>query len=195
MKLKAFFFLLILIVTSGCGRKLPLETDLSKLHITLINQDSSQVAFPDYLKGKIFILSLIFTNCPDICPLIVNNMQRIQNRLIKERIDSINFVSISFDPDRDKPSVLKEFVELREIDTKSWLFLTGNKGDIDSLRRLLKFLAIAGDTTKTTEGKLNYYFVHTDRIFLIDKDLKVRKHYKGSEVNLDEIITDIKLLK
>jgi protein SCO1 len=189
-----FLFSLIIILQYGCRSKLPVETDLSGLHFKMLNQDSSLIAFPDYLKGKVFIICLIYTNCPDICPLIVNNMQRIQNRLFKEKIEDVNLVSVSFDPGRDRPSVLKEFTELREINTKSWQFLTGNQSDIDSLRKRLRFLVIADDTTKTTEGKLNYYFVHTDRIFLIDKDLKVRNHYKGSEVNLDEITEDVKLL-
>jgi|WetSurMetagenome_2_1015567.scaffolds.fasta_scaffold116170_3 protein SCO1 len=187
-------FSVIIISLYGCGKKLPIETDLAKLHFKTLNQDSSLVAFPDYLKGKVFILSLIYTNCPDVCPLIVNNMQRIQNRLFKEKIDNVNFVSISFDPYRDKPSVLKDFAALREIDTKSWQFLTGNQSDIDSLRRHLKFLTIAGDTIKTVNGKLSYNFVHTDRIFLVGKDLAVRKYYKGSEINLDDIVTDIQLL-
>ena len=189
-----FLFSLIIILQYGCVKKLPVETDLSRLHFKMLNQDSSLIDFPDYLKGKVFILSLIYTNCPDICPLIVNNMQRIQNRLLKEKIEGVNLVSVSFDPARDKPFVLKEFAALREIDTRSWQFLTGNQSDIDSLRSQLKFLAIADDTKKNAKGNLNYYFVHTDRIFLIDRDLNVRNHYKGSEVNPDEITKDVKLL-
>jgi protein SCO1/2 len=184
------FFLLNL----GCSKKLTIETDLEQSHFKMLNQDSSQVIFPDYVKGKVSILSLIFTNCPDICPLIINNMQRIQRRLLKDGISNINFISVSFDPGRDKPSVLREFAELREIETTNWQFLTGEQRDIDSLRKQLKFLAIAGDTTKIKKRKLSYFFVHTDRIYLIDKELKVRKHYKGSEVNLDEIAEDVKLL-
>lgn len=197
MKMKNEILLLLIFILAffiGCSSKLPFEMDLSNLHFKMVNQDSSGVNFPDYLKGKISIIGLIYTNCPDVCPLITNNMQRIQRSLIKQGMDDINFVSVSFDPERDKPSVLKEFAELREIKTIHWQFLTGKQSDIDSLRRQLRFLAIAGDTTKTSSGKLSYSFVHTDRIYLMDKNLKVRKYYKGSEVNLDEITEDVKLL-
>ena len=189
-------FLLILMDTFfiGCGSKRPIETDLSNLHFHMINQDSTNIKFPDYLKGKIAIIGLIYTNCPDVCPLITNNMQRIQRSLIQQGMENINFVSVSFDPERDKPSVLKEFALLREISTDHWQFLTGKHSDIDTLRRRLRFLAIAGDTIKTSDGKINYSFVHTDRIYLMDKDLKVRKYYKGSDVNLDEIAEDVKKL-
>ncbi|MCX6150400.1 MAG: SCO family protein [Ignavibacteriales bacterium] len=197
-KNKKYWILIIIFLFElfffGCGRKLPVETDLSQLHFKMMNQDSILVVFPDYLKGKPAILGMIFTNCPDVCPLITNNMQRIQKRLMKTGIKEINFVSITFDPMRDKPSVLKDFAELREIETSHWQFLTGEQSDIDSLRRRLKYLAIAGDSTKTADGKLSYFFVHTDRIYLIDQDARVRKYYKGSEVNLDEIAADIKLL-
>jgi protein SCO1/2 len=196
MKTKNEILLLIFIPAFfvGCSSKLPVEMDLSSLHFKMVNQDSSGINFPDYLKGKIAIIGLIYTNCPDVCPLITNNMQRIQRSLIKQGINDINFVSVSFDPGRDRPSVLKEFAELREIKTNHWQFLTGKQSDVDTLRRHLRFLAIAGDTTKTSSGKLSYSYVHTDRIYLLDKDLKVRKYYKGSEVNLDEIVGDVKKL-
>lgn len=189
-----FILIFILVFFSGCGSKLPVETDLNNLHFKMVNQDGTVIIFPDYLKGKAAILGLIYTNCPDVCPLITNNMQRIQCRLINEGLSNVNFVMVSFDPGRDKPSVLKEFAALREINTNRWQFLTGEQRDIDSLRRQLKFLAIAGDTTKTSSGKLNYSFVHSDKIYLMDKDLKVRKYYKGSEINLDEITEDVKKL-
>ena len=197
MKMKNSNWLLLIfipVILCGCGSKLPVEMDLSNMHFKMISQDSSGVSFPDYLRGNVAIIGLIYTNCPDVCPLITNNMQRIQRRLNKLGLINVNFVSVSFDPGRDKPSVLKEFAELREINTEHWKFLTGRQSDIDSLRRQLRFLAIAGDTTKTSSGKLDYSFVHTDRIYLMDKDLKVRKYYKGSIVNLDEIAKDVKIL-
>jgi protein SCO1/2 len=197
MKTKIKILLLLTFVLTffiGCGSKMPVEADLRNLHFQMVNQDSSNIEFPDYLKGKIAIIGLIYTNCPDVCPLITNNMQRIQRSLIKLGVKNVNFVSVSFDPERDKPSVLKEFALLREIKTDHWQFLTGKLSDIDTLRRHLRFLAIAGDTTKTSDGKINYSFVHTDRIYLMDKDLKVRKYYKGSDINIDDITGDVKKL-
>jgi protein SCO1/2 len=57
-----------------------------------------------------------------------------------------------------------------------------------------KIFAIAGDTTFTESGEPVYFFVHTDRITLIDQQGNIRKEYSGSRINLDEIVSDIKYL-
>lgn len=188
----ALFFLALF--TSGCKDKLPVKDDLSKAHYDLLNQDSSRVVFPENVKGKVVVLGLIFTHCPDICPLITNNMERIQQEVKKGNMNDVSFVSISFDPLRDKPSVLKEYAEVREIDMTNWVFLTGRQSEVDSLKKQLHYVAIAGDTTYSESGEPSYFFVHTDRITLMDKDGRVRREYKGSSVNVDDVMKDIKTL-
>lgn len=189
--LPLFFFLAL--VNSGCKDKLPVKDDLSKAHYDFLNQDSSRIVFPENVKGKVVVLGLIFTHCPDICPLITNNMERIQQEVKKGNMNDVSFVSISFDPLRDKPSVLKEYAEVREIDMTNWVFLTGRKSEIDSLKKQLHYVAIAGDTTYSG-GEPSYFFVHTDRITLMDKKGRVRQEYKGSSVNVDDVMKDIKTL-
>jgi protein SCO1/2 len=158
----------------------------------LVNQDSAVVEFPDYLKGKIAVMGFIFTNCPDICPLTTNNMQRIKAELEKENIKDVLFVSLSFDPARDKPFVLKDYARIRNIDLKGWQFLTGKQSVIDTIKKKMHFFAVAADTSYSEDGKKYYFFVHTDRISLIDKQGRVRKNYKGSTINIGEIVNDIK---
>lgn len=187
-------FILFFLVFFGCKKKLPVEDDISGSHFTLLNEDSVQVSFPGYLKGQITVMGFIFTNCPDICPLTTNNMQRLQKKLQEENIAGVSFVSLSFDPKRDRPWVMKQFAEVRGIDFKEWHFLTGEQSVIDSIKRKMHFFAIAADTSYSEEGTPYYFFVHTDRISLIDREGKVRKNYKGSTVNLDEIMQDIKSL-
>ncbi|MGE5431481.1 MAG: SCO family protein [Syntrophomonadaceae bacterium] len=178
----------------GCKDKMPVKDDLSGARYDLLTQDSTSVSFPQDMKGRVVILGLIFTHCPDICPLITNNMERIQQEAKKENIGDVAFVSISFDPLRDKPSVLKEYADVREIDMKNWTFLTGRQGEIDSLKKQLHYVAIAGDTTYSETGEPSYFFVHTDRITLMDKEGRIRQEYKGSKVNVEEVMKDIKTL-
>ncbi|MCU7491819.1 MAG: SCO family protein [Ignavibacteria bacterium] len=182
------------LILFGCKDKLPVKDDLSGAKYDLLTQDSTRATFPANVKGKVVVLGLIFTHCPDICPLITNNMERIQQEAKKEDLSGVSFVSISFDPLRDKPSVLKEYADVREIDMKNWIFLTGRPGEIDSLKKQLHYVAIAGDTTYSETGEPSYFFVHTDRITLMDKEGKVRQEYKGSNVNVEEVMKDIKAL-
>jgi len=178
-----------------CSNDFEIVDDLSKTNYKLVDQNNAPQVFPKLAKGKITVIGYIFTNCPDICPLTTNNMRLIQERLKKEKIDNVQFVSISFDPLQDKPETLKKFAEIRNLDLSNWIFLTGEKPVIDSLMSRVKILAVKSDSTVFKDGRKIYYYVHTDRIQLMDQENRILKNYKGSSINIDEIINDIKKIK
>jgi len=64
---------------------------------------------------------------------------------------------------------------------------------IDSLLKVSEVFAIPSDTSFVA-GEEKVTFIHTDRIMLIDGDLRIRKNYPGSTINIDEIIDDIQKL-
>lgn len=191
VKTSALFIIMLII---GCSDRLDVIEDLTESEYHLLDSDSNNVVFPNYLEGKIGIVGYIFTNCPDICPLTTNNMRLIQEKLHSENINDIQFVSISFDPETDKPSILKKFAGIRNLDLNNWKFLTGNKSTIDRLMSKVGVMAIVGDSTVFESGEKIYYFIHTDRIQLIDGEGKIRKNYLGSAINIDEIVEDVKSL-
>lgn len=198
---KYFYSLLLLSLTiiisvfsSGCGGKSFPKDQKILSSFTLINQDSSKVVFPDDFKNKVIVMGFIYTHCPDVCPLTVNNMKMMQEKLKKEGKKDVDFVALSFDPNRDTPHTLKEYADVRNIDLSNFQFLTGSKSEIDSLIKIMHVIAIKGDTTTSPEGDKTYYMIHTDRISLIDKDGNVRKNYKGSAANVDSVVDDVKSL-
>lgn len=191
--LSALLLNLMLIVS--CKDNLPLDKDLTKKSYQLINQDSANVTFPDVIKGHITVLGFIYTHCPDICPMTTHNMYLTEKRLKEQGIDDVKFVGISFDPDRDTPEVLTKFAEIRDISFKNWILLTGKKEIIEDLLKRFDVKAIKTDQTVDEEGNPEYSIMHTDRISLVDENGILRKNYKGSTINLDEIIEDIKTLK
>ncbi|MGB5289638.1 MAG: SCO family protein, partial [Ignavibacteriaceae bacterium] len=182
--------LLNLMLIVSCKDNLPLDKDLTKKSYQLINQDSANVTFPDVIKGHITVLGFIYTYCPDICPMTTHNMYLTEKRLKEQGIDDVKFVGISFDPDRDTPEVLTKFAEIREISFKNWMLLTGNKEIIEDLLRRFDVKAIKTDQTVDEEGNPEYSMMHTDRISLVDENGILRKNYKGSTLNLEEIIED-----
>lgn len=183
------------IIISACTEKLPVVDDLGNSRFNLIDQQKSKKLFPEFVKGKLVVVNYIFTNCPDICPLSTNNMRMIQERLKKEKIDGVEFVSISFDPQQDSPEVLEKFAAIRNLDLKNWAFLTGEKREIDSLMQKIGIVAVVGDSTVFKDGRKIFYYTHTDRIQLMDKEGRIRKNYKGSSINVEEIVADIKSLR
>ena len=191
--INVFLIFLIIIFTSACENNLPLSEKISNYQ--LIDQDSSKVIFPDLAKGKISVVGYIFTNCPDICPLTTNNMSIIQEKLKNDNVSGVQFVSISFDPATDKPSVLKKYASIRNLDLSNWEFLTGNKSTIKKLIKEVGVVAIPSDSTTLPNGTKQYYYVHTDRISLMDQNGIIRKNYPGSKININEILEDIKSLE
>jgi len=192
---KLLLFLIIEFFLSSCTEKLPVVDDPGNAQYNLVDQNNRKVVFPELVKGKLVVMNYIFTNCPDICPLSTNNMRLIQERIKKEKINHIEFVSVSFDPLQDSPEVLRKFAGIRNLDLSNWTFLTGEKPMIDSLMRKIGIVAVIGDSTVFKDGRKIYYYIHTDRIQLMDEDGKIRKNYKGSSINVDEILADVKSLQ
>ena len=191
---KVFLPAVLFLVLFAC-QSLPIEDDFGSEQFNLVDQNNTPQKFPKIIKGKIGIVGYIFTNCPDICPLTTNNMRLIQDELKKEKInEEVNFISISFDPETDSPDVLKKFAEIRDLDLTNWTFLTGKKSITDSLIKQASVIAVVGDSSVTKEGEKIYFYIHTDRISLVDKDGNIRKNYLGSRVNITEVVNDIKTL-
>ena len=180
-----------ILISIGCQSKFPLDKDLTRKNYTFFNQDSVEVIFPGIIKDKVTVIGFIFTNCPDICPMTTHNMYLTQQKLKKNAIDNVLFVTVTFDPDRDFPSVLKKFGEIRETDFTNWVFLWGDKKSTESLLRRFDITALKTDSTYFDDGELTYSVMHTDRISLIDNESRLKKNYRGSKVNLDELYNDI----
>jgi len=179
----------------SCESNFPLKQDISENHFQLLNQDSTQVEFPDIAKNKIMVIGFIYTHCPDICPMTTHNMHMLQDQLKKGKMDNVEFVSLSFDPERDTPSILKKYADIRGINLDNWSFLTGDQKDIKKILKEFDVNAFLGDSTVLDNGIVNYYLIHTDRISLVDQDGYLRKNYPGSQVNIDELINDINNLE
>jgi len=127
LSIKIFLVQISLLLFISCKSDLPIIEDLNKSEYQLINQDSVQINFPAFVNNKIVVMGFIFTNCPDICPLTTNNMRLIQEKVKKENISDVEFVALSFDPETDKPFVLRNYVRIRNLDLTNWIFLTGEK--------------------------------------------------------------------
>jgi protein SCO1/2 len=192
--MKIFLYLIMvstILILIGCESKFPLDKDLTKKGYTFFNQDSVEVIFPGIIKNKVTVVGFIYANCPDICPMTTHNMYLTQQRLKKNAIDNVLFVSVTFDPDRDFPSVLKKFGEIRDIDFTNWVFLWGDNRNTELLLKRFDITALKTDSTYFDDGELSYSVMHTDRISLIDNESRLKKNYRGSKVNLEELYNDI----
>jgi protein SCO1 len=107
-------------------------------NVELTTQDGKSVRFyDDLLKGKQVAINLIFTTCKDVCPLETANLVQLK-RVLGERVGKDIFMySISIDPERDTPEVLKAYAEKFGAGGPDWLFLTGKPEDIKLIGKKL----------------------------------------------------------
>lgn len=99
-------------------------------NVPLTTQNGTTVRFyDDLLKGKSVAVNVIYTHCKDECPLETARLVEVQ-KLLGERVGKdIFFYSITIDPKRDTPKVLKAYAEKFHAGP-GWLFLTGKEADI-----------------------------------------------------------------
>jgi len=172
----------------GCD-SLSIKQSLGDEEFVLVDQDSSSVSFPESFRGNVMLVGYVYTHCPDICPLITYNMRDVQ----RELPDASDFmlVSVSFDPERDTPEILKDYAQNYKIEESNWRMLTGDKSEVEELLETLSVTTVKTPTRFTEENEPLYFIDHTDRVTLIDREGNVRKHYLGSEFKLDEVKEDI----
>lgn len=87
--------------------------------------------YSDVLKDRVVLVNVIFTHCTDACPLITRKLREVRDALGEEEASKVTFVSLSSDPTNDTPQVLKAFAQKQGVDGPNWLFLTGDKAQMD----------------------------------------------------------------
>ncbi|MCK6609118.1 MAG: SCO family protein [Flavobacterium sp.] len=162
----------------------------------LTNQDNKTISDKDYL-GKVYVVEFFFSTCPTICPKMNESMLQLQNEFYGN--PNFGIASITIDPAKDTPQVLKEHANLLGVKHYNWHFLTGDKDYIYSLANK-GFNLYAGENNKVAGG-----FEHSGLFALIDKDGKIRcrkdaqgnpiLYYDGLEASgVEAIKEDIKKL-
>ncbi len=195
MRLHALLAALALtLVLAGCQRAPSVEDDLGGAAYPLVDTDSAAVAFPDAYAGDVLVVSYIYTRCPDVCPLITANMKAVYDEL--GSTEGVRFVSISFDPARDTPSVLADYRRVYRLTDARWSFLTGAPATVDSLMaRMNVRTALSADTDSTDLARGTYFLDHTDQVTLIDPQGRVRAHYGASRTPPAILVEDINALR
>jgi protein SCO1/2 len=138
------------------------------------------------LRGRPVVVAMIYLNCPDICPLIAENMQRIQADLPKKVSSKIGFALFSFDANRDSADKLKAYAAARGLDTRYWTLYRSSD-------MAARELAAALDVTfrKTEQG----VFDHSVVISLLDADGVVAYRQVGLKNDTKEFVSSIMALE
>jgi len=102
--------------------------------LPLLNQQGKRVRFySDVLKDKVVLMTFIYTSCRDACPLIIQRLSQVKEQLGELFGKQVFFIAVSVDPLRDTPEALAKYARQHKADQPGWIFLTGEKGNIDKI--------------------------------------------------------------
>lgn len=183
------------------------QTDLpdyfSAPRFSLVDQD--QRAFDsDELQGKVWVVDFIYTNCPDVCPLVTANLARVRGTLPEgHRLGTdVRFVSITVDPARDSASALRAFAHSFGVQSpQSWVFLTGSEAALRATLAAFHVVATpaphrASDSLERGKtGATEQLITHSSQLMLVDRHGRVRGLYAGTRrPDVDRLARDLRSL-
>ncbi|VAW26798.1 Cytochrome oxidase biogenesis protein Sco1/SenC/PrrC, thiol-disulfide reductase involved in Cu(I) insertion into CoxII Cu(A) center [hydrothermal vent metagenome] len=153
----------------------------------LINQNGDTITQEDY-KDKIYVADFFFTRCQTICPIMTNNMEKLQE--VFKNDNDIKFLSLSVTPEMDSIPILREYADRKGVIDAKWNITTGNKKHIYELARK-SYFAVLDEGDGGVQD-----FIHTENFILVDKKKQIRGFYDGTDSNdIQRLITDIQILK
>lgn len=141
----------------------------------LTDQHGETVSRADLL-GTPWVADLIFTRCVLACPVMTGKMAILDRRL---PADDVRLVSISVDPEHDRPEVLADYAAKFDASDR-WLFLTGDRGDLVKVAGEGLRLGFDPNPPLTPfEPGDNIY--HSAKFVLVDGEGRVRGYYDSME--------------
>ncbi|MFC0477515.1 SCO family protein [Robertmurraya beringensis] len=158
--------------------------------LTTVNNESFDFSKTE---KKIKLVEFMYTHCPDICPTTTLKMNQLKKDLEEEGVfgDKIQFLTVTIDPFRDTPKVMKSHMSHFEIvDDGNWLFLTGDPSNIKEDQKDIERLANTFQFQYRDPG--DGFYVHSTFLFLVDENNKfIKKFPMGEDFNREDVFNKI----
>ncbi|MBL7250240.1 SCO family protein [Alloalcanivorax sp. C16-2] len=179
--------LVLLLALAGCAEpreELPVNTRLGG-DFTLTDHNGGAFRLADQ-RGRVVLMFFGYTHCPDICPATLARVSQVYRNLRDAGdADRVQPLFITFDPARDTPEHLREYVPWFKANV---IGLTGGEAEIRAVAEQYGVVFL-----KSGEGEPEYDFTHSDYVYLLDQQGRVRKLYP-SDFNIDEVTDDVQSL-
>ncbi|GHB97704.1 SCO family protein [Thermomonas carbonis] len=147
---------------AAAGKPLPPDS-VYQLALPLTDQ-AGRTADWRGLRGKPRVVSMFYTSCQYICPLIVDSGKAIEHQLTAAERGRIGIVLISMDPARDTPAALRKVFDKRGLDANRWSLASPPPADVRSVAALLGIRY-----RRLADGEFN----HTSALVLLDAEGRI----------------------
>jgi protein SCO1 len=190
-RLVAVLGLLALIGTwpsRGDAHKAGRDARLSQIgpapEFTLTTQDGQRLTLRD-LRGKVVAVTFIYAACTDTCPILTAKMAALQKQLGKDFGSKVFFVSVTVDPERDTPQVLRRYAGGHGANLAGWAFARGTPDETREMARRYGVFYKKGE-----RGDVDHTFLTS----IIDRQGILRVQYLGVRFDPGEMLRDLRSL-
>lgn len=115
----------------------PLPSDsIYQLNVPLVDQQGRKLRLADK-RGKVQLVSMFYTSCKFICPLIIDSGKAIERSLTPAEQQKLGLLMISMDPQRDNPAKLAGMMTKRKLDPTRWTLASPTPGDVRAIAGVL----------------------------------------------------------
>jgi protein SCO1 len=151
---------------------------------TLTDQDGRPFTLSS-LGGKVVVMDFIFTDCPGPCPILSLKFSRLQERLGERLGKEVMLLSVTIDPRRDTPEVLKAYAQRYQANLDGWKFLTGSTRNI-----LLVAAAYGADYQAGSEEVIDHRLLTC----VIDRNGVVVREFSGANHTVEDLLGEVQKL-
>ena len=176
-----FLFLMLPVFLSIQNQKEDLVASFKGSTFSLKDVNNNTITEKSF-EGPLTAIFFGFTNCPDICPMTLSNIDLVINNLSERKRKDFKVFFVSIDPDRDSPSVIKNYLETFQNK------MFGITGDPKKVFLLSQSWGVLSEKIFNEDG--NYLINHSSSVLLL-KDGK----YVAKISHRDDIKKTIKLIK
>ena len=160
----------------------------------VLDVDGRAARLSQYLHDRITLLGFIYTTCadPDGCPLAYRVFDALKEAIADapHLHGKVRFVTLSFDPARDTPELMRRYAGSRVVEADGglrWYFLTTR-----SARELLPLVEGFGQDIRVSAAGRE--LSHVLKVFLIDRAGYVREIYSSNFLHPQSVLNDIETL-
>ena len=167
---------------------------------TVLDESGLRRRLFDYLGDRYVLLSFIYTRCSAVkgCPLATAVFQMLRNRLDEEPtiVGRVRLVTLSFDPEGDTPETMRRYASSLGVQShgqaETWTFLTTPSRD--DLEPILDGYGQYVIRELDADGRFTGNRSHMLKVFLIDRERRVRQIYSSDFLHPALVINDVKTL-
>jgi len=151
---------------------------------TLTDQRGRRATLADF-RGRVVVMTFLYTQCTDVCPLLLTVMKGVEDQLADAERAHVRFVGITVDPARDTPERLAIYARERGLDPARWSVLTGN---------LKEAARVAEDYGIVVRPAPRGDFVHNSVYIVIDRDGMNRVEFHGTGTPVKQITRSVRAI-